>query len=309
MKYLKLENAWMVLETGKKINFGHIALSLYKFWFKIYNDYNKEIEQLLESGRFSKENVNALKIRFSIEETHVLELFLNVIDVYLGDHNAKIETNMFNPIKTEYTSLDEQINKHLETINRVKANGWMNVQDDYAINLVDWYLLNEFNMDTNTLNVTQHLYNNKWYPAYERTNETDEVLIAMIDLQELRNQSYNFKRCIHCNEIFVQKDGRNKYCENCSKNYKKIADQKRKQTPRGKHKIVCNYLRNAGSFSDIEIGDFMRESNYYWDNLQGKSVKREKTFTSNISTEKEYVYWLEKCHNNFKSEAKHRKHT
>lgn len=309
MHYLKLEKHWKLIEANETKNFGDIILPIYEYWYKKYNDYQTQIEELLKQGNFSKENILILKQQYNITDSPFIEKFLVMMNDYLGDNNGKINTTRFHPVDAEFAPIDKQLEIYKNTLFRIQSFSWRELPPDYNINLIDWFLLNEIEMDINSMNVTHHLYNNKWYPGYHVYTSDDEVLIAMIDLQEIRNQNYDFKKCVHCGKVFIQKDGRNKYCRECSEKYKKIADQKRKETPRGKHKIVSNYLRNAGCFSDIEIGDFMRESNYYWDNLQGKSVEREKTFTSNISTEEEYVYWLKKCHNDFKSEAKHRKHT
>lgn len=313
MKYLKLKNKWRIIETGEEIKFGSFIIGYYEFWYAKYNEWSDKLYNMLEQDISLKDiDESAKEFWVNEQQESEIETFLSIMDDYLGDNNAKTPFKTFLPkeVKRKWDkSINLQEQLHNGTIERIKENGWIDISQNYDINLIDLYLLRKCNMDKIKVSITHHLYKNKWYPAYNISDNNEDVLLAMVDLQELRNQNYNFKRCKQCHKIFIQKDGRNKYCKECSEKYKKIADQKRKQTPRGKHKIVCNYLRNAGSFSDIEIGDFMRESNYYWDNLQGKSVEREKAFTSNISTEEEYVFWLEKCHNDFKSEAKKRKHT
>ena len=292
MKYLKLENKWRILETGEEILIGGFVIEIYNYFMDTFREYiDKSIDSPSEidwTEEYFFAPINNRIDKFGYEYMIMVE-FMYILENHLlnSQKNTKINT---------------------EEIERIKANGWYNISQYANVEKLDIYQLTHWKMDLRTIEVTHHLYNNKWYPAYE-VSEQNEGIIAMLDLQEVRNHNYLFCKCKHCYKLFIQKDGRNKYCETCSKNYKKIADQKRRNTPRGKHKIVCNYLRNAGCFSDIEIGDFMRESNYYWDNLHDKSVEKEKTFTSNISTEEEYVSWLEKCHKDFKAEAKQRKHT
>lgn len=309
MKYLKLENAWMMLETGEKCDFGKNILSLYEFWFEKYNNYCNGIYELYESGKYSKEKVEEFKKQVGIndEEENVIHMFLSIMDVYLGEYKGEIHNNEFAPVVTEYTSMKTQCERQNQIIKRVKENGWIDIAKNTEVNLIDVYLLESCCMDKIQMKTTHHLYKNKWYQAYDVSTKEEEILLSLIDLQEIRNHNYSFGRCKHCKVVFIQKDGRNKYCNKCSSNYKKIVDQKRKGTPRGLHQKIGTYLRNHSRFDDNDLQDFLFESDYYWYKLKGTEQRNNNAFKEDIKTEKDYVCWLEQKQKSLKEEAKRRK--
>ena len=127
------------------------------------------------------------------------------------------------------------------------------------------------------------------------------------DLLELINLKYSLDYCPICNKLFVKRDGRVNFCPKCSadkKAQKKYNDQKRKRnTIQIEHKAIVDMLRNRNE----DYNDFVAESYYYRDLIEGKEVSPCPTgYDSFIQTKEQYEEWLKKKHKELTKRPKRR---
>jgi hypothetical protein len=261
-----MEDGWFVLETKEKIPFGEIIASFYNHWSNVFEVYQDEKSKLFNAG-------------FGLESKEMQQFEEN----YPGlDENFYILNNFINTIKSYLTNNNKQ-----------------NIK---AIHTIDTFLLAS-QKEIPPFLVSSHYINKKWYPAYE-VNEDNEIFFAMLDLQEIRNiDNLDFAFCKYCNKLYIKRSNRNKYCSNCSNNYKSINDKLRKNSPRGLHHKVSTYIRNSYKFTTQEQAEFLNESNYYWDILNNKASYKKNNYLD-IKNENDYIKWLENKHQEFKTIAK-----
>lgn len=117
------------------------------------------------------------------------------------------------------------------------------------------------------------------------------------DILELINYKYILKSCPICRKMFVKRDGRANFCPKCSadkKSQKQYNDRKRKRnTIQIEHKAIVDMLRNRGE----DYNDFVTESYYYRDLIEGKEVSPcPADYDSSIQTKEQYEEWLKKKH-------------
>lgn len=308
MKYIKMDACWYVLETKEKIPFGEIIVSLFNYWKNQMNEYEQNIYKLLDDGyNFKSKEMKEMEAEnpFISENYDIIYTFTSVIEIYLIGHKGKNIQKTFKIRENSKLSSGEQILHHKELLEKVKNNGWDDISEDDDISIIDIFLLNE-QATTPPFMVSSHLINYKWYPAYE-VYDNNQIYFAMLDLQEVRNiNGIDFAYCKYCDRLYIKRNAKNKYCSKCSNNYKAINDKKRKSTPRGLHQKVSNYLRNSYKFTPDEQANFNNESNYYWENIKGKTQQNIDGYLD-ISSVQDYIQWLENKHQEFKKMAKTRK--
>jgi len=100
-------------------------------------------------------------------------------------------------------------------------------------------------------------------------------------------------RCPRCGHIFYP-NNKSKYCDECKKDSSAIRNEKRRQSVRYFHKKVYDKITLSKKYDDNFRNDFMNESNYYWDIVQGKEVPDNPLYRERIKTESQYKKWLEK---------------
>jgi len=100
-----------------------------------------------------------------------------------------------------------------------------------------------------------------------------------------------FHECQRCGKIYFDNDKKTKYCFDCRKDKNTLIYEKRKSNvARFTHKKVADKIRQKG----CDTAPFLAESNYYWSICQGKKPKTRKLKSYlNITSEKEYIEWLE----------------
>lgn len=166
---------------------------------------------------------------------------------------------------------------------------------------------------------TYFFLNEKWYESIIVNTELDgdpnnivkdgaiaPLIISFLDLMIVCNKKIKSKECEYCRKLFFSRKENVSYCPECRPNYKKIKDEERKYTPRGKDHAIKNYLRNSQKFSSEEIIRFSEESDYYWDFIQGKPCNNKDCYRNDITTTRAYEKWLKNEHTRFKEIAKGR---
>ncbi len=101
------------------------------------------------------------------------------------------------------------------------------------------------------------------------------------------------RRCPRCGHIFYP-NNKSKYCDECKKDSSAIRNEKRRQSVRYFHKKVYDKITLSNKYDSDFRNDFMNESNYYWDIVQGKDVTVNPLYREHIKTESQYKKWLEK---------------
>lgn len=308
MRYVKMEDGWLCVEKEIKYPYGSLFLLLYNCFFSEYNEYNNALVDLLDSGHpFNSAPIKELEKEYAILTEHfdVYEMLIDIIETYLYHDGGHIEDMDFETNENSKLSHSEQLNRHHSIIETLKKNGWFDISNKTKISLIDKFLLSDFLSENPTFSVTTSFINHKWYPTYIVNNE-DLVFFCFLDLMEIRNMpNLEFAHCANCEIMYIKQNSKQKYCPDCSRNYKAISDQKRKETPRGLHQKVSNYLRNSDKFTLDEQADFNNESNYYWDIIKGKTPENTHDYLD-ISCEQDYVQWLNNKHQTFKEIAKTR---
>ncbi len=297
MKFIKMENGWRSLEDASIFHeFGEITIDVYNF----FNDNLTKYEQILEERKLTSEEEKKYR-----ELRQDSEPFMSIINFYIGDlyfsNEAFPAIRDYKPLASKYHTKHEQDYWHKEKVRLARIQGWHDITDSQDFNIVDYYLM-KAGTEIPPFLATSHFINGKWYMAYD-SEDTNKLLL--LDIQEMRNSTLNFSFCENCQNIFIRKNKKVKYCSNCQSEYRKNYDKKRAATPKGKQKKVADYMKNSNKFSEFEINNFWNESNYYWDILNGKQIEPNSAYNANICTEADFLSWLEEQHKNFKSHKKH----
>lgn len=98
--------------------------------------------------------------------------------------------------------------------------------------------------------------------------------------------------CPRCKCLFWS-DNRTKYCDECKNEAHLVRNENRLKSVRYIHKKIYDKINNSKFHNDTEKELFLAESNYYWDIVRGKEVKKIPLFTAKIETEEQYKKWLE----------------
>lgn len=101
-----------------------------------------------------------------------------------------------------------------------------------------------------------------------------------------------FHTCERCKRVYFDNSKKTKYCLACRNDRNEILSEKRKENKaRYLHKRIQDKLKQRGK----DTTDFTQESNYYYAVIQQKKpTTKKKDSYQNITSEKDYVTWLEK---------------
>lgn len=114
-------------------------------------------------------------------------------------------------------------------------------------------------------------------------------LTKMIDLYELENTVF----CQNCGHTFFSTNVNATYCTLCKKNMGKIRHQARKKNVERKlHQEILSMLYTLDDTKELSNA-FLNESNYYWDIVSGKDVKKNPAYKKRIKTKEDYMKWLQ----------------
>lgn len=99
--------------------------------------------------------------------------------------------------------------------------------------------------------------------------------------------------CPRCNQLFFSNNNKARYCKECKSESNVIRNENRMKSVRYIHKKIYDKLNNSKFHSNDEIEMFLAESNYYWDIIKNKKIKKNPLFVAKIETEDDYKKWLE----------------
>lgn len=100
-----------------------------------------------------------------------------------------------------------------------------------------------------------------------------------------------FHICERCKRVYFDNSKKTRYCPICRNERNDILSEKRKENKaRYLHKRIQDKLKQRGK----DTKDFTQESNYYYAVIQQKkpTTKKKNTY-QNITSEKDYITWLE----------------
>ena len=100
--------------------------------------------------------------------------------------------------------------------------------------------------------------------------------------------------CPRCGHFYYSNNNKSKYCDQCKNNYNDIRKEYRqKNQARYIHKRI-NDMLHSKRFSEMDLNNFMVESNFYWDIVRQNTPKTQKEhWYKDIKNEEEYKEWLE----------------
>lgn len=304
--FLKLETGWKDLETGEFFEFGQISINIYNYYHSAQQEYYENYDRLIDAH--DDEGIRKLDDAYEEYLTDDVSFFISIIESYVNNINFNEKgftaVKSFNTHNNKYISQEKQKETHEKLLEIIRDQGWNDVPEDTKVHPIDIFLMQSIEMFP-PFSVVPHFINGKWYMVYDVAN-TNQILI--LDLIEMRNCEYKFHFCKNCDSIHIQKDKKNKYCPECSRNYKKVADKNRPESPRYSHKKVQNYLQNSEKFTSEERAAFNEESDFYWYRITGKQEKSiPDNYRTDIITVDNYISWCEEKHEEFKKIAKTRK--
>ena len=117
-----------------------------------------------------------------------------------------------------------------------------------------------------------------------------------VDLRYLIQQQCSVHECVRCGQLYVQNNASSRYCPECKHIVGKrgIANERRRNNEaRYLHKRILDKLNSKANTSGVNPEDFRKESNYYWDRINGKTPAAMPKFASEgIKTKEQYREWL-----------------
>lgn len=337
MEFIKTKKGWLNLENEQLFPFGDISINMcnnietglsdvyrnikeyYKFEGQVHPQYiiglHDSLKNEIETKIFSSNSeIIAIMIFwdnfFSSHPTNALPYKDNAgFDKFylpIFKYDAK---KMFDIPSQAYTDL-LSYNSQRKIINLItciannELDGTMlNQEEDTQLLLysIDSWLstFNEVKIPT-----IMRRYKDQYYVTYLVDN------IGFLygrDILELINFKYSLTYCPICNKMFAKKDKRVNFCPKCSadkKAQKQYNDRKRKKNPiQIEHKAIVDMLRNRGE----DYNDFVTESYYYRDLIDGKEVSSCPVgYDSSIQTKRQYEEWLKKKHKELTKRPKKR---
>lgn len=332
MEFIKTEKGWLNLETEQLTLFGDLAAALWGTLRETFEYINEKIDQyynfssdcslvrIIGRNDFLGEFEQTL---FS-KDTNIaaIMLFLDSIPLgaippdnslpYLGHDIFFVKENhrylpiyysdleqMFNGLNNyNYDVLYHRTEEEMMMLLSYLANGEYghiyNTDEEnkkYIIKRIDEWLPTLNDQPIPTL-IRKH--KNQYRTAFVVDN------IGQLygrDILELINFKYSIGACPICRKMFVKRDGRTNFCPKCSadkKAQKRYNDQKRKRnTIQIEHKAIVDMLRNRNE----NYNDFVNESYYYKDLIEGKEISSCPTgYDASIQTKEQYEDWLKQKH-------------
>lgn len=105
--------------------------------------------------------------------------------------------------------------------------------------------------------------------------------------------SQKVKVCKACGILFCSNNTNATYCNICKKDMGKIRYQARKKNVERKlHQEILSMLYTLDDTKELSNA-FLNESNYYWDIVSGKDVKKNPAYKKRIRTKEDYMKWLQ----------------
>lgn len=300
MKVIKKENGWLNLENNSFYEFGQITLDIYNYYNTIQKEIVSDAHTIQNSNLENKREI--LHAIWEQGETSIPEdfdMFHGVMENFIFDQEEqkKHAYRTFIPNTDSYFPIEKQKEWQEQGLEIAKKQGWKDVPKDAYFNLQDIYIMQATNNNCiPNVRVASCFIDYKWHYVFECEHDSN---LLYFDMQEMRNSKKKYRYCHTCDKLFIA-NGKQKNCEQCRPNYKKNQDRKRKETLEGKHKKVQNYIRNCGKVDDNVLNDFMNESNYYRNIVQGKTQEINPEYKEPIKTSKDYAKWLETTHEYYK---------
>lgn len=301
---LKMETGWRVLETGAFYPFGQITIDDCNAYRKAEKEWREKF-----GHAHTKEEIDKLDKEYPLLHNNDVYNFICVIETYAEDCGNR--KNGYQPLRkfpnpyygNEHISMEQRKKNYEYRLELARKQGWNDIEYGTDFSPIDIYLMQCFET-LEPFKALPHFIDGKWYMAYD-TGDSNRIMA--LDIIEMRHINHDIRYCKNCDLLFIQSGKNQRYCPACSANYKKIADDNRKRSPRYAHKKIQNYLKNSNKFTIDEIIAFNNESDYYWDTINGKQFDTVADYRSDIDTVADYIAWCEEKHKEFKSIAKTRK--
>lgn len=317
-------NGWINIKTDKIIPFGNIAVDFYNtiqkgvthIRHKLCHNLNIHIQPWFFDGRDAprcnaqaqifKSNQDIVAIIWSEKEiqkgTHLTYLFdghnryykgknVYYIPLYKNDFlNLFGKNEFYNLLITKYWAFENVLNLVEFMANHVDRPYYTKEEyHKFTMQVLDSHIISF------KLNTELRKYKNSYvrvYALYDIQELLFDDIVQMIDFK------YSLEFCPICGNAFVKRDKRRNFCPTCSKDQKKIKqynDQKRKSSLQYLHKIITDMLRNRQE----EYNEFVNESHYYSDIVNGKDIEYNPKYNQPIKTESDYRKWLERKHEEY----------
>lgn len=130
----------------------------------------------------------------------------------------------------------------------------------------------------------------KNYDFFKRLASGDYDAINKLELSISEFEKSNTISCKECGSVFVGSNANATYCEICKKNMGSIRYKNRRNNKeRFLHKTISDQLR---LIDETLSNNFLNESNYYWDIVQGKIQTVNTSYRDDITTKDDYMKWL-----------------
>ncbi len=342
MEFIKTEKGWLNLETEELTLFGDLAAALWGTLRETFDYINKKMNQYYNFPSYCSciriigrnDSLGEFEQQIFSKNTEIAAIMLFLDNKALGalppsnslpylgcDLFFCKEKHTYLPIY--YTDLEQMFNgqsnynydvlyhrteEDMMFLLSYLANGeYGHIYDSeeenrkYMIKRIDAWLPTLNDQPIPTL---IRRYNNQYRTAF--IVDTIGQLYGR-DILELINFKYSIESCPICRKMFVKRDGRTNFCSKCSadkKAQKKYNDRKRKRnTIQIEHKAIVDMLRNRGE----DYNDFVTESYYYKDLIEGKEVSScPNGYDSSIQTKKQYEEWLKQKHKELTKRPKKR---
>lgn len=223
---------------------------------------------------------------------------LNVLLYYLKE--MKINPEAQNDIKLKWNIWRQYRYFEFNDIWNSAMDIWADWSEggEYIFNLLDEYVTKNIKFDYRAWNLED---DNSRIGLVCFCNNCN-ILFALDLYQILINQSVQYKICKRCENIFFGNNARSIYCRMCKMESNKIRNDNRKKNPeRYLHKQITDRL----NYLCYDTGNFLNESNYYWDIVRGKSVEFNPKYRNDIKTKSAYMAWLLETRDSLKIEKRH----
>lgn len=325
MEFIKTEKGWLNLETEQLTLFGDLAIALYneieKSWKKIdsaisiyYSLSNSSFPDIIgrdddlddrQNDIFMTDEYIAAIMLFPLKNAPIGSIPYSDQTAYFPIYFSDLEKIFENAPELSKDLLIYQIQIKMGFLLLVLTTRQDHLNDEqtrqlYTDALDSWLpFFNKLPIPT----ITKR-YDNQYKTVYVVENIG---FLYYRDILELINYEYSLESCPICQKVFVKRDGRTNFCPKCSadkKAQKKYNDQKRKRnTIQIEHKAIVDMLRNRGE----DYNDFVTESYYYRDLIEGKKVSPCPVgYDSSIQTKEQYEEWLKQKHQELTKRPKKR---
>lgn len=328
MEFIKTKTGWLNLETNNFLPFGEIAMQIYNefkeidllIYEKVRKHFNINTPLFHIIGRHHAEchtedilfeNDDKMIALISSEDKlnseHTLKTYSHdgwntgKIHYYIAIYKSDMES-MFNnsPYYTNFIMDIVKNQRFRHFIERLCDQGEKNLYPTGKYEIVNAQILDTWLNNIDGIDMELQTVIRKYNNIYYRVLIADNIdQLIYDDLIEMINFNYSLKHCPICHVAFIKRDKRKNFCPSCSldeKAKKQYNDQKRKKSPKALHKNICDMLRNRNQ----DYSEFMIESDYYWDIINGKNIVYNNKYDKTIKTKSDYRAWLKKKHEEYK---------